>query len=89
MPILLCKEEKHTCGKKQKGNRTPVVPGKSMTKGINANDPGQADHSGFKPEIMNNIYPEDRQAGEEQGQDGTMHRTGDGGPDSNEVRADL
>jgi hypothetical protein len=59
VPILLGEEEKHASREKQKGYRTPVMPGKSVTQGKGANSKSQGDHARFKPEIMYDIHPED------------------------------
>jgi len=54
-----------------------MVPGKSMAKGINSYHTGKKDHARFKPEIMDDINPENRKAGQEKGENGAMYRTGD------------
>jgi len=77
VPILLRKEKKHPGEKQQKRHRTAVVTGKSMAQGVYPDGPRKENHPGLKPEIMDDINPENRQTGQEQGQNGTMYRAGD------------
>jgi hypothetical protein len=60
MPILLRKQEKHACGKKQKRDRAPVMPDESMTQGKHAHNKSQEDHTRLKPDIMDDINSENR-----------------------------
>ncbi len=58
MPILLCKEENHASGKKQKRHKTAVMPGESMAERKGPDHKSQQDHTRFKPEIMYDIHSE-------------------------------
>ncbi len=62
-PKLLRKQKKHTSGKKQKRYRTTVMAPESMAQGKDSNQKCQHDHAGFKPEIMDDIDPENGQSG--------------------------
>ncbi len=52
--------------KSRKGNGTPVMRPESMAQGQNPNQKSQYDHSGFKPEIVDDIYPENGQPGQKE-----------------------
>ena len=56
VPILLCKEENHASGKKQKRDKTAVMPGKSVPQGKGSDHKSQQNHTRFKPEIMYDIH---------------------------------
>ena len=58
MPILLRKQKKYTSRKKQERYRTAMMCPESMAQGQNTDKKCQCDHSRFKPEIMDDIYPE-------------------------------
>ena len=88
VPILLGKQEKHTSGKQQKRKRTPVMSGETMPQGQGPDDEGQPDHTRLEPEIMDDIYPENGKPGQEQGQNGAMHRTGYRSTYPNKIRVD-
>ena len=67
VPILLRKQEKHTSCKKQKRNGTVVMSRKSVSQRKDSDDKSQSDHACFKPEIMDDIDPENRKACQKQG----------------------
>lgn len=63
MPILLSKQKKDASGKKQERYGTPVMRPVSVAQGQYTNQKGQSDHTGFKPEIVDDIHPENGEAG--------------------------
>ena len=58
MPILLGKQKKDANRKKKKWDRTMMMHPESMAKRHDTNEECQPDHTGFKPEIVNDIDPE-------------------------------
>jgi hypothetical protein len=85
MPILLCKQKKDTSRKQQERYRTPVMRPESVAQGQDSNQKCQSDHAGFKPEIVYDIHPENRQPGQKKRQNGAMYRTRKGSSNSNKV----
>ncbi len=67
VPILLRKEENHTPGKKQKRYKTAVMPGESMAERKGSDHKSQQDHTGFKPEIVDDIHSKYGQGRQKQG----------------------
>ena len=65
------------------------MPDESMAQGKHTHYKCQEDHARLKPEIMDDIDPENRKSGEEERQNSTMHRAGDRCAYSDYVRVDL
>jgi hypothetical protein len=61
VPMLLGKQQNHPRDKKQKWHGTTMMAEKTMAQRINTYGPGQQNHSGFKPEIMDNVNAENGQ----------------------------
>ena len=65
MPILLCKEEEHASGKKQKRDKAAMVAGETVAQRQGPNEKSKGDHTGFEPEIMDDIHSKNGQTGKE------------------------
>jgi|GEM_PF-2354013 hypothetical protein len=88
-PILLRQQEKHTRRKQQKWDGTPVMTDESMAERQSPDKESQEDHGRLKPEIMEDIDPENGQSGKEKRQDSAMHRTSEGSANSKHICIDL
>jgi len=53
-----------------------VVSFIAVIKGKRADNESKCDHPGLKDIVMNNVDPKERKSGKDQGEQGTMHRTG-------------
>lgn len=67
VPILLREQENHASCKKQKRNKTAVMPPEAMSERQGSDQEGQHNHAGLKPEIMDDIRTKYRECGQKKG----------------------
>ena len=88
MPDLFGQQEEHTAGKDQPGAGMAVMFVKSMPERPAADKKSQPDHAILKGSIMDDIHPQDREAGDGQRQNGAMDRAKDGGGNAQGIPVD-
>jgi hypothetical protein len=75
MPYLFGYQKDHSGAKKQQGDEALVMPAVSMPERARADCRSKGDHKIFKTGIMNDIDPQNRQAGYCQRKNSAVYRT--------------
>jgi hypothetical protein len=76
MQYLFQHEEDHPGNKNRDGEFFMVMLAKTVHQGIDSYDQGNHDHQEFKPNVVDDIDPENGKAGQYEGEQCTMYRTG-------------
>jgi hypothetical protein len=72
VPYLFGQQEEDPAAEQQPGDKPPVMPAEAVPEGAGPDDKGQSDHTVFETRVVYDVDTQDRQAGEDQGQEGAM-----------------